>query len=216
MKLLKVLTAFIALVSLQIAAAQWLHVPPPVEARSLMMVGGGVPVAADGCATAKDGDNTSATYTSSNQFLGREDVILYLGDSFVAGSSYTVCAVEIQAYKVNSPTFLIKAAIFTDSSGSPGSLIGTASGTLDTSTITATTTGEKYTLTGLSADVTSGTTYWVVLYYVSGPHNYYVDYIDVLANAQGGGGHWVKRADATPTWANLTEYISLKFKTYGP
>ena len=42
MKLIKILTAFVALASLQIAAAQWLNVPPPAEARNLMVVGGGV------------------------------------------------------------------------------------------------------------------------------------------------------------------------------
>ena len=45
MKLLKVGIAFIALVSLQIAAAQWLHVPPPVEAKNLMIFTAGMPVA---------------------------------------------------------------------------------------------------------------------------------------------------------------------------
>lgn len=54
MKLLKILTAFATLVALQIAAAQWLNVPPPVEARGLMMVGGGVPVVA-GCTTPNTG-----------------------------------------------------------------------------------------------------------------------------------------------------------------
>ena len=49
MKLLKTITAFIALVSLQIAAAQWLNVPPTVEARMMMVVGGGVPVVASFC-----------------------------------------------------------------------------------------------------------------------------------------------------------------------
>ena len=42
MKLIKILIAFVALASLQIAAAQWLNVPPPAVARNLMVVGGGV------------------------------------------------------------------------------------------------------------------------------------------------------------------------------
>jgi len=44
MKLIKILTAFIALISLQIAAAQWLNVPPPAEAKNLMVFTAGVPV----------------------------------------------------------------------------------------------------------------------------------------------------------------------------
>ena len=46
MKLIKILTAFIALASLQIAAAQWLNVPPPAEAKNLMIFTAGVPVVA--------------------------------------------------------------------------------------------------------------------------------------------------------------------------
>ena len=45
MRLLKIISAFLALVSLQIADAQWLNVPPPVEARmTAVFAGGGVPV----------------------------------------------------------------------------------------------------------------------------------------------------------------------------
>ena len=52
MKLLKILTAFATLVALQIASAQWLHVPPPVEARmTAVVVGGGVPAESGGCST---------------------------------------------------------------------------------------------------------------------------------------------------------------------
>jgi hypothetical protein len=55
MKLTKILTAFFALISLQIAASQWLNVPPPAEARNLMVVGGVVPVG--GCS-----NNTSTDF----------------------------------------------------------------------------------------------------------------------------------------------------------
>lgn len=57
MKLLKITIAFIALVSLQIAAAQWLNVPPPAEARNLMVVGGGVVSAPSAlCSSCTPGD----------------------------------------------------------------------------------------------------------------------------------------------------------------
>ena len=51
MKLLKILSVFLFLVSLQIATAQWINVPPPVEARmNAVFAGGGVPVAVAACA----------------------------------------------------------------------------------------------------------------------------------------------------------------------
>ena len=74
MKLIKILTAFIALISFQIAAAQWLNVPPPAEARNLMVVGGGVPVAGsskvsfteDWDCVAADSPNCDETWTERN------------------------------------------------------------------------------------------------------------------------------------------------------
>jgi hypothetical protein len=48
MKLIKILTALLVLIALQIAAAQWFNVPPPAEAKNLMVFTAGVPVAADG------------------------------------------------------------------------------------------------------------------------------------------------------------------------
>jgi hypothetical protein len=56
MKLIKILTAFIALAFLQIAAAQWLNVPPPAEARNLMVFTAGVPVVG-GCSASYFSDN---------------------------------------------------------------------------------------------------------------------------------------------------------------
>ena len=63
MKLIKILTSFLALIALQIAAAQWLDVPPPAEAR-ILMVTGGVPVVA-----AASGACTSCTGTADADVL---------------------------------------------------------------------------------------------------------------------------------------------------
>ena len=75
MKLIKILTAFIALASLQITAAQWLNVPPPAEAKNLMIFTAGVPVVATGIeyvassigSNAVENQNMSIAFGASTQ-----------------------------------------------------------------------------------------------------------------------------------------------------
>lgn len=66
MRLIKILIAFVALVSLQIATAQWLHVPPPVEAKNLMIFTAVVPVVVAGDTPAYGGEIAKARLNSAN------------------------------------------------------------------------------------------------------------------------------------------------------
>lgn len=107
MKLLKASIAFIALVSLQIAAAQWLHVPPPVEARGLMMVGGGVPVAGGSAATGNYRPNADISHPGWGD--GDDDIDIYLGideavtDPTAGDGVYVVAWETTTVYEVAFP-----------------------------------------------------------------------------------------------------------------
>jgi hypothetical protein len=95
MKLIKILTALIALASLQIAAAQWLEVPPPAEAR-MLMVQGGVPVA---------GGTTYIYVGGSDDFsdaTGSESACL--GDSVVLGGAVTIIELGVKLSDKQSAT----------------------------------------------------------------------------------------------------------------
>ena len=205
MKLIKILTAFIALASLQIAAAQWLNVPPPAEARNLMVVGGGVPVAG---ASLKD-SNTAATATLRQ--VGRYAPYLYTGGNFAAGSSYTLSSVKVSIYRTGTATGTIVAHIWATSAGAPtGSPLQT-SNAVNRSTIPTSSTMVEF--TGFTQAITSGTEYCIILQasVVNGDETVDLEF-------SSGGGAYVNEqyndADGTtPFSADQNEYI--KFETYG-
>lgn len=78
---------------------------------------------------------------------------------FTADATYTACKVVARLAKVGSYSVNLTARIYDDSSGSPGSVVGTASSTLATSGIGSS--EQDVTFTDLSASLTSGTTYWL-------------------------------------------------------
>lgn len=140
-----------------------------------------------GCTTEQDGDDDTgaANWRSINY-----DTNDWIGAHFTAGASYTACAIKLRLKKYGSPTFKIRAAIYTNNTESPcnvvncpGTIVGTASEEFDVSVLT--TSEALYTLTGMSAALTNTTVYWLVLYYSSGATNYYNDYIQ-LASKSGG------------------------------
>ncbi len=82
-----------------------------------------------------------------------------LTSNFVAGSSYTLTKAQLKLKKSGTGgggTIVVK--IYTDSSGAPGTLLGT-SDSVAVSTLTGTPTFTDF--TGLNVSITSGTTYWV-------------------------------------------------------
>jgi hypothetical protein len=119
MKLIKILTAFIALASLQIAAAQWLNVPPPAEARNLMVVGGGVPVAG-GCGACNP-SNDSIIVNSGNTTDGYADKagVAY---QFTTAAQKCVTGVYLNVQDVNDRG--VVGEIWTDNAGSLGAIVG--------------------------------------------------------------------------------------------
>ncbi len=83
---------------------------------------------------------------------------------FTAGGTYTICKAVLKLAKVGSPTgYNLSVQIYTDSAGSPGTQVGTGSGNLDAGTLTTSPTFSDAEFTGMSASLTSGTTYWLVV-----------------------------------------------------
>lgn len=164
---------------------------------------------ASACTTPKDGDIVSAK--EDIFFIAYESGSIYAASSFTASSSYTVCKIDAIMYKVGSPTFMLRAAIYDDNGGEPGSLVGTASAELDSSTFD--TSDGTVTFTGLDADVTNTVLYWVVAYYSSGPQNFYNDYVKWSYFAAGAGDELFDSADGS-SWDSRGTYHTAKFLTY--
>lgn len=159
------------------------------------------------CTTTKDGYSGSSSGFSD---LGNYSC---LAQSFTAGSTYTTCKVVA---RMSSETVLstaqVTAAIYTDNSGSPGYRVGYFSN--DVLQTAMTSSEGDVTFTGLIASLTSGTTYWVVIYqtsYISG-----TNYFKWYGTASGGGFNNLRASSLTPGgWvANNGSGFAQKFTLY--
>jgi len=83
------------------------------------------------------------------------------GSVFTANASDTVCTVDLSIKKIGTPSGTLRVGVFADSSGVPGSQVGTWSSTVASGAITGS--YATVTFSGLSAARTSGTTYWLVV-----------------------------------------------------
>jgi hypothetical protein len=120
---------------------------------------------------------------------------------FQASSSYTLTRVDVPLWKNGTPAFSCVAAIYSDSANAPGSLIGTASSEVDMSSI-PTSEGAEVSFTGLSATISSGTLYWLVIYKSSGTSAYGTTWVwwPFINNAEGTPMENVRSTYAPTTW----------------
>lgn len=123
------------------------------------------------CATTKDacaGNEDAGATLAANATSGR-----YKASMFVADADTTICAVSLRLKKVLSPTFNMTVEIWSNNDVGadnpvaytddlPNTLIGTGSAAIAASSV-GTDAYETVLFTGMSATITSGTIYWVVL-----------------------------------------------------
>lgn len=143
---------FLLLCLVPALAAQGLRSPFATAALLKAASGGG----GGGCATARD------TINGTTVASGNTEGFRYAAQRFTAGASTTICKAVLRLARNTGITGTLTVGIWSHNSagnGTPNTLI--SSSTLDISTL-ATTEGDA-TITGLSAAVTSGTVYWVVI-----------------------------------------------------
>lgn len=130
------------------------------------------------------------------------------GQSFTAGSSYSLERLDVILQKINSPTDNVTVTIMT------GSITGTVVGTSDAydgSTIPGTETYVPFTFS-TPVSITSGVKYYFIVER-SGARdttNYYRTYIS-LASSYAGGGKYSKANNA---WGAESGSFDMKFKTF--
>lgn len=117
-----------------------------------------------GCTTIKQ-DLMGTTYTSAGLLAGKTNYVAY---RWTPDSSYTVCKIGIRLTKVGTASKTYTPYIYSNSSGSPGTSLG--SGTAFNHTSLAT--GTNY-IDGFNVAVTSGTVYWLVIASTPGPDDYF-------------------------------------------
>jgi hypothetical protein len=117
------------------------------------------PAGGGSCATPRDSMTGVAAGSANNVFT------LYKASSFVAAANATICTVDLYLSKSGTPAGNISVAYYTDSGGSPGALIDESDAVAATGV--ASSEGAFRFSTGLSAAITSGNTFWVVLHCTS-------------------------------------------------
>jgi hypothetical protein len=179
---------------------------------------------ADGLATFKpkaaSGGGCSTTYltytnisTAATLYMGYSPDFQKGGFTFIPTNSFTVCSADIACYKTGSPNFGVKVSIYSDSSGLPGTLIGSSSYGVSTATFGTTEAVQHF--TGMSAAVTSGTQYWVVVEW-DGTGTFDLGYANYIQLAYGSGVSTIKaRAYNGTIWTGGADYAQGKYNLFG-
>jgi len=182
----------------------------PVNAFNPLLVCTGA-VASASCDTEKD----TETGTESNTFIAfRYTTTDWVATKFTAGSTYTVCKIGMYMLRTETPaSFNITACIYSDDGGvgdaaDPDSLVGTCSDTVAESTI-GTSTGE-IAHTNVSADLTSGTSYWVVVYSDAVDSDNYAR----VSLTNTGAVELFKKSGDGSSWTTEKNYNTLRYKLY--
>lgn len=155
-------------------------------------------------------DSNTAANNGSTTF-GNGGNLKYCGGGFVAGSSYTLTSVDVYLAKLGSPSFTISCEIWSQSGTDPSAKISTGTSNSFNATSDLTTSEAAYTFTGMTASITSGTTYYIMLICSSTA--------DVSNNVL-----WYRNSasanqiDTSPdgtTWSTQSSTRRCKFATYG-
>lgn len=125
-----------------------------------------------GSFTARQTNNST---TFDYQYINRTVNNAYCATKFTAGAAYTVTKVTAPLYKTGTPTFNLTCAIFDTSLNLPNAQVGTASDAISVAGF-PTSEGADATFVNLSASLTNGVAYWVVIFKSSGSDNFNVDF----------------------------------------
>jgi hypothetical protein len=119
--------------------------------------------------------------------------------------------VAVRIYKVNSPTFNINLAVYSDTgSNAPDSALGTSTTTKAASELTADTGGEEVKFGGLDVSIIAETRYWIVLY--ASAHGD-TNYVNWHALAAAFGNYTYKDVDAT-SFVLINNSQRMRYTTY--
>lgn len=99
---------------------------------------------------------------TSYALLGADVATYYSCSFFTAAATWNACSVTVTLYKIGSPTGNLTASYWTDNAGIPGTLVGSWSAPVSATTLG--TGSSTITFTGLAANLSSGTGYWLVLH----------------------------------------------------
>lgn len=158
------------------------------------------------------------TLKDSYQYQQTDGGSVNLGDNwywwgyrFSATATYTLTRFRIWAERLGSPSYNATPKIYSDSSGSPGSIITNGGGTLFAlSSCPASGSPGAVDLTGFSCSIVSGTDYWLT-FQCSGYGA--SDNLRIWGNLE--SGMHSKRCDDGVSWGNTAGNYKLGWEAYG-
>jgi hypothetical protein len=168
------------------------------------------PAAGGGGCTTLAGD-FSGSYIADNP-LGNAAQSKYFAVWFNASATETWCRVDVNLKTTGSPTFTITASIYTYSGGTPGALVGSASTPVNASSI-----GSSYgyiTFSGLSASLTSGNDYCLVLTSSATDGSNYVQWRAGQISDPGHDTEWRSSNGSAWTAIDIANISRGEFKAY--
>ena len=112
---------------------------------------------ASACTTVAD----SFTGAFTGDYANEGRYAAYYAFKFTAASTYTACSISLGARKSGAPAQTFWAGIYTDSSGNPGTLVGTHSTSIGAAAFGTSLGAVNF--PGVSASISSGTAYWIVV-----------------------------------------------------
>jgi hypothetical protein len=163
--------------------------------------------AGSACATITDSD-TSAH--SGDGDFGYAASSTYFGTRFQAGSSYTLCSVDVSLKKTvgdGVPNWVLQAQIWSDNAGTtPLALLASSTNTKTVGDVAVGYGWINFTFAGVA--LTVGTNYWIAVYVST-----LGDFGDFPSWEFGSNFTQYAFADATPTWASGGA-TTLLYRTY--
>jgi len=151
--------------------------------------------------------NTAAT--TGSEAVGHLTSAQWVAFIFTAVNSFTVTQAVLRLSRTGSPTFNVDVRIYTDNAGNPGTLIGTGSGTVAASSVA--TSESDVMFTGLSAAITAGTKYHIVIH-CSATQNSSNDLL--WEHSFGVAADIVHNSTDGSTWSTFNSSVKSKYTLY--
>ncbi|HUD74522.1 MAG TPA: hypothetical protein VMQ76_05570 [Terracidiphilus sp.] len=148
--------------------------------------------------------------TNANTGLGANSGNNWQGMLFTAANTRTVRMMVVRMARIGSPVFNFNGYIYTQSSGHPGTLVGTGSATYAAGSLGLS--EQNALFTGMSASITASTGYAVVFNAIAASENF-TDYI-AWYQVSGASNSWGNSSDGT-TWTMQNDFQKCKFILYG-
>lgn len=159
------------------------------------------------CVTVADNQyNTPSKYDG----IGADPGTKFTGASFTAGSTYTLCSVDINILKVGTPSWVMQLQIYTNSGGTMIA-IGTKVNGPNTS-IFNTVTPTLVQVSGLNAPIIAGGTYIVGFDSSNSPLDS-ANYVQLGALNGGGSDNFYSSSTGTGAWGVLDSFTLSSFDT---